>query len=373
MKRPIHVGLVLEQTLGHRTHTKNLQANVASSNELQIHWNLIPWEREGFAANLPVWSNWTVRAGWRARTQLAATQKRQPLDALFFHTQVPAMLAPDWIGRIPTVISLDATPRQYDSLGEFYQHQAGAQWQESLKWRLARRCFTEAKTLVTWSHWAKAGLVSDYDIARQKISVIPPGVNVREWINPAARCPNNPVVKVLFVGGDLERKGGQLLLSAFRRLRHEQESTPGTHGQRVELHVVTKSALAEEAGLFVYRTMEPNAPELKALFHTCDIFCLPTQGDCLPMVLSEAGAAGLPLVATAVGGINEIVRQGETGFLIPVGDEEALYQALTTLIENEPLRHQLGTNAQRLVTQEFDAGVNAQRLFALITTTAMQQ
>ena len=72
----------------------------------------------------------------------------------------------------------------------------------------------------------------------------------------------------------------------------------------------------------------PNSPELIELYHGADVFCLPTLGDCLPMVLSEAGAVGLPLVSTDVGAISEIVRDGETGLLVPVGDADALAAAL---------------------------------------------
>ena len=55
------------------------------------------------------------------------------------------------------------------------------------------------------------------------------------------------------------------------------------------------------------------------------------------MVLSEAGAAGLPLVSTAVAGIPEIVRDGETGLVVPVDDVAALTKALRTLVERPDL------------------------------------
>jgi hypothetical protein len=59
-----------------------------------------------------------------------------------------------------------------------------------------------------WSEWAKLGLVQDYDVPADKITVIPPGVNVHEWLRPMPRVPHADPVKILFVGGDIERKGG---------------------------------------------------------------------------------------------------------------------------------------------------------------------
>jgi hypothetical protein len=80
------------------------------------------------------------------------------LDALFFHTQVPAILARHWLRKIPGIVSLDATPRQYDELGAFYKHEEGPAWLEAWKWRL-RDWFRSTRRLVVWAEWSKLGLV----------------------------------------------------------------------------------------------------------------------------------------------------------------------------------------------------------------------
>jgi glycosyltransferase involved in cell wall biosynthesis len=164
----------------------------------------------------------------------------------------------------------------------------------------------------------------------------------------------------LFVGADLERKGGLLLLQAFRALRP----------LGVELHMVTRAALPEEPGLFVYTQMQPNSPALKQLYHESDIFCLPTYGDCLPMVLSEAGAAGLPAVSTRVAGIPELVQDGVTGALVPAGDVPALVEALRALVLNPDMRLLQGERAVEVVRRDFDAQRNARRLLALLKQEA---
>ena len=65
-------GFLLEQALGHVTHTKNLLTNVALDHEVRAHWGLIDFEATGIAGRIPVYrSNWTVRAGMRARREVA--------------------------------------------------------------------------------------------------------------------------------------------------------------------------------------------------------------------------------------------------------------------------------------------------------------
>ncbi len=351
-------GFLLEQTLGHRTHSQNLQANVPKDRTIRPIWGPIEWNLTGLSAHIPVYnSNWTVRAGIRARQTVAKIQRQTPVDALFVHTQVPAVFMADWMQHIPTIVSLDATPLQYDALGTHYAHEQSPSWLEGLKWRLNAHCFQRAQRLVAWSHWTKEALVAEYDVPEEKIIVIPPGVNSQAWVRPTPRQQGNGPVKILFVGGDLQRKGGELLLEAVRTLRQQAA---------IELHLVTRDPVPAEPGVFVYHDMQPNSAPLKQLFHTCDIFCLPTYGDCLPMVLSEAGAAGLPLISTKVGGIGEIVRDGENGFLIPPGDGAALIVALRQLVENPALRLDQGARATALVQQAFDAEHNTTRLLELM-------
>jgi glycosyltransferase involved in cell wall biosynthesis len=299
-------------------------------------------------------------------------RRQRRFDALFIHTQVPAVLNPDWLRRVPTVVSVDATPRQYDELGSYYGHSTGNASVEKLKWRANKGCFDRAAHLVAWSSWAKDGLAEDYGIAPDKVTVVPPGVNPALWrFQRPARTDQSSPVRILFVGGDLERKGGDVLLDAFRALRLRSGATG--HFGDVELHLVTSAPVDDEQNVVIHRGIRPNSPELIELYHRADVFCLPTRGDCLPMVLSEAGAAGLPLVATAVAGIPEIVRDQETGLLVPVGDRAALTKALAALVDNPELRQRLGMSAARLVDREYDAAKNTHRLVELLVQVAERQ
>jgi glycosyltransferase involved in cell wall biosynthesis len=358
------VGFVLEGILGHATHARNLERLVSTVGGIDSEFYAVPFAVTGVAARVPLYrSNWSLRAGLRSRRAIRAMHRRAPLDALFVHTQTPAVLSPDWLRRLPTVVSIDATPEQYDELGAQYAHEVGSAAVERAKHRANELCFRQAAGIVSWSAWARAGLERSYGIPAEQVRVIAPGVDLARWRRPERNHPEAGPTRVLFVGGDLERKGGKVLLEAARRLR----STPGTPDFEVDL--VTTAEVAAEPGVVVHRGLTPNDPALIALYHRADVFCLPTAGDCLPMVLAEAGAAGLPLVSTPVGGIPEIVRSGCSGELVPIGDPSALAAVLGRLLAEPDYRRRMGEGASRVVAEDHDAARNAGRVVELIVDT----
>lgn len=365
------VGLILEQTLGHVTHSDNLQKIIPGDSRVRSEFRPIEYAVEGWRSRVPIFSNWTVRAGVRAGRAIAELQREHNPDVLFIHTQVPATLVCRWMKRIPTVVSIDATPIQYDSFGSQYGHARASDRVEKVKWRLNRRSFRSAAHIISWSAWSKQSLIDDYGIDGSKVTVLAPGVNIALWAPPVGEADHHPdVVRVLFVGGDLERKGGLPLLEAIRRMRAERGSTGRAN---IELHMVTNAHVDPQDGVILHRGLRPNSPELIQLYHCCDIFCLPTIGDCLPMVLSEAGAAGLPLVTTDVGAIHEIALDGETGLIVAVGDVESLVAALDRLVDDSDLRDRLGVNAAALVADRFDAAKNAEKLVDVFVELAHQR
>jgi glycosyltransferase involved in cell wall biosynthesis len=360
------IGFIIEQALGHITHAKNLQVNVPKDPSVAGFWSLPAWEITGPAGKLPlIRSNWTARAGLQARHAAGKMLRHDRVEALFFHTQVTAVLAQDLLRRAPSVVSLDATPRQYDEMGLVYGHRAGPGWLERLKWRLNRDCFAAASRVVSWCNWARQGLIDEYEVPPDKITVIPPGVNTAEWQRPGGPRAQNGPVKILFVGGNLERKGGLILLDAFHTLRHEAAQNPGKMPE-IELHLVTRDPVPAGANLYVHSDLQPNADALKQLYHDCDIFCLPTYGDSMPIVFSEAGATGLHVISTHMAANSEVVRDGETGFLVSPGDTAALTAALRQLVTDPELRLCQGARAVEVIRQDFDAEKNTFRLLELI-------
>jgi len=85
-----------------------------------------------------------------------------------------------------------------------------------------------------------------------------------------------------------------------------------------------------------------------------DIFILPSVNEALPVVLMEAQAAGLPVVATKVGSVDEVVKDGETGFLVPACDSDVIAERLEYLIEHPDLWLEMGRQGRKLIEEKYD-------------------
>jgi glycosyltransferase involved in cell wall biosynthesis len=217
---------------------------------------------------------------------------------------------------------------------------------------------------VTWCHWAKTSLVEDYGVPVEKVTVIAPGVDLAQWPSGTSvartRTSGDGRLRLLFVGGDFARKGGQILLDCFARY----------FSSSCELWLVTQTPIEPRPFVQVFNDLTPNSEQLKRLYAEADVFVFPTLSDCAPLAVPEAMAASLPVVSTSVGAIPEMVREGETGYLVEPGSVEALHDALERLVADGALRAALGANGRRLVEAEYDAQKNARRLLALLKAVA---
>lgn len=93
--------------------------------------------------------------------------------------------------------------------------------------------------------------------------------------------------------------------------------------------------------------------DIPAVLASLDISVLTSSSESMPNAILEAMAAGLPVVATRVGGSPEVVRDGETGFLVDSGNDEQLVNALRTLLQNESLRKQFGSMGREMAGAQF--------------------
>ena len=352
--------MLMEQTLGHVTHYQNLSSILRGDERVEATFLPISYEMQSRWRWLPMYRNWTVRGGARVRKALRVASATSTYDVLFVHTQALATLLSRRLFRRPVVISLDATPLQYDELGVYYVHRRNGRLAEWAKKQINQRQLRAAAHVVSWSQWAKRSLIDDYHVDAHKISVIAPGVDRTVWGAADGAKRSDGVVTVLFVGGDLRRKGGSDLLAAFCAARARLAAAPTP--VQLELVLVTAGTIEPQPAVTVHSSMKPNSPELISCYRNADIFCLPTHGDCLPMVLSEASACGLPVISTSVGAIEEIVVHGETGLVVPVGDIAALTDALCQLGSDSALRRSMGTAGAARVAELFDARRNAASL-----------
>jgi glycosyltransferase involved in cell wall biosynthesis len=100
-------------------------------------------------------------------------------------------------------------------------------------------------------------------------------------------------------------------------------------------------------------TLMGQREDIPELLKVSDLFVLSSRSEGLPYTIIEAMLAGLPVVATAVGGVPELVEDGRTGFLVPPGDHGALAEAIQRLLDDSSLRVSMGEKGREKALREF--------------------
>jgi glycosyltransferase involved in cell wall biosynthesis len=166
----------------------------------------------------------------------------------------------------------------------------------------------------------------------------------------------------------VQRKGIDVLLRAFGILRPSH---------RAHLVVVGDGPLGGELrGLAHELRIEDSiswlgfqADPVKWL-QAMDVFAFPSRLEGVPNAVLEAMATGLPIVATTIGGVTDLLEEGRTGLLIPSDDPDALSVVLERLLRNDSLRDDLGSHARDQAVQVFSLKATVSRLIDLYFTMA---
>jgi len=175
------------------------------------------------------------------------------------------------------------------------------------------------------SQWAARSAIHDYHADPGKVHVIPYGANLDEPPSREAilakkksdRC------RLLFLGVEWDRKGGDIAFETLAKL--EEMKLPS---QLTVCGCVPPKRIAHQ-NLKVIPFLNKNIPAQRAELHelllSSDFLLLPTKAECLGIVFCEASAYGLPIITTETGGIPEVVKSGENGYLLPQGAVAADY------------------------------------------------
>ena len=233
-------------------------------------------------------------------------------------------------------------------------------WRQKLRlaidiWRVRHTDY-----FVPFSGWAATILRDFCGAPRDRVHAIHVGLDLELWL-PVPRAigaPNARRMKLLFVGGDFVRKGGDLLLDVFAR----------RFSDLAELHLVSPQAPRDlPPHVHAYRDFRPNDPRLRELYAACDVLAVPTTADTGPLwVFMEAMASGMSVIGTDTGSNAELVRHGETGFIIPIGDADALGDAIEMLLDDPVRCARMGRNGRALVEASYNAAVNVPRILQLM-------
>lgn len=258
----------------------------------------------------------------------------------------------------PVILDLDWTLSQQESMaGPYYRRRRRTGL--GLALRRARHAIARgAVTMFTpWSRWAADGLRAE-GVPEQRIEVIPPGVDVGLWRRPPRPSAEVGPLRLLFVGGDLERKGGRMLIDVFQQ----------RFATRCSLDVVTRAAVSAAPGVRFHR-LEANSPELRALYASADLFVMPSSAETFGIATVEAMAAGLPVIVGDTGAAREIVDDNLTGWVIRP-TSETLEDALERALAQRPRLEAMGTRAAEVAARRFDGARNDARIVELAVELA---
>lgn len=348
----------------------NLKTSIGKRTDIDSSW--LPMEvfpHDPITRIPPISLNGTLTNSAATRMRIRAMEKTGiRFDAAYYFQHTIVTFLYGYRRQVPYVMAMDGTPLWYAKFGLWYTHRYfdPATPLSRLKQAITRSVYRKAFHLLPLSTGVRDSLVEDYGVPPERITVMPPGIDTQRWqaierrVNGAAAKP----FKVLFVGADFVRKGGDLLLSlAWRPEFHD-----------TEFHFVTKSFTGRSRpNVFVHSDLSINCPELINLYRTADVFAVPTRNDTHSIASLEAMATGLPVIATKVGGIGDIVLEGETGFIIRPDDTEALADRIRRLQVKPELRIALGKNSRSRIEEHFNQDKQSDYLIELLTKAAIDK
>jgi len=210
-----------------------------------------------------------------------------------------------------------------------------------------------ADEIITISEDTKSNLIEYENYPARRIKVVHNGIDLSRFAQPidtAAKKQSLGLAPEFQIVGIVARldpvKNHGMLLRAFKRVLHD---IPDTYllvvGDGPEEQML--KALAGSLGISdktVFLGARKDVPEL---LHIFDVFVLPSFSEGMSVTLIEAMGAGIPIVATRVGGTPEVVQDQETGYLVQNDNEQEMAKRLVKLLQDENTRHRMGQASQQ--------------------------
>jgi glycosyltransferase involved in cell wall biosynthesis len=216
---------------------------------------------------------------------------------------------------------------------------------------------TERARLITVPSRYAIRLHTEMGVPEEKLRLVRIGFET-----PALPPPreDDGTCRFTLVGHHFWRKGGKALIAAFQRLRKLHPEVRLTIVSHVDL---------EELGIPAEGiTVIPQLPRetiYREIYPQTDVYLLPSLAEGYGMSMVEAMSFGVPAIASNISALPELVREGETGLLVPPDDPEALFEAMKTLMEDRDLRRRMGQAARAAFEAEHALDVTNHALKAV--------
>jgi glycosyltransferase involved in cell wall biosynthesis len=206
--------------------------------------------------------------------------------------------------------------------------------------------YAEADAIAVPSRFVRQTFV-ERGIPEERVFCAPYGVSLASFAPPGA--PGDDVFRVIHCGAVTLRKGCQYLLEAFRTLALPRAELWLVGGVSPEMEEFRRRYASPQ---IVFHGAQPQA-ELARFYGRASVFCLASLEEGLAMVIPQAMACGLPVIATPNSGAEELVREGQEGFLVPIRDVEALRERILALYRDPERRRAMGRAALDRVREGF--------------------
>ncbi len=224
-----------------------------------------------------------------------------------------------------------------------------------------------AASVVVFTAEQRAAVVAQYGLDPARVAVLPNGVHHAFFCAGQRLLHEKP--RLLFVGRLSVQKNIPLLLHALDGVSERFETILVGEGDQGRVLRATADRLRLRNVHFHGRA---DGAELRALYAGADVFVLPSEREGMPLVLLEALAAGLPIVATDIPGNRDVVLPGRTGLLVPPSDPAPLRQALLE-VTGDAQRYQRMSEAARASAARYcwaSVGAEFERLYAQAASLA---
>ena len=301
-------------------------------------------------------TRWRIAASRHLRRQLDDLRRREDIGAVVVNTQSMGLELEGLPPGMPVFVALDATFRQLAESPWFAPNRL-SRWLQPMTLRgLLRRereLFARATKLLPWSEPVAASLRRDHGVSDQRITVLPPSLSL-----PPRRETRPPNIRpqLLFLGGDFARKGGPLLRGCFER----------HFSGRCDLHIVTQGDVPAGPAVFVHRGVTAGSGAWLRRWHEADVFVFPSRLETFGIVLLEALAFEVPVIASDAGAARSILSEGDCGRLLPGLSEPALCSALSEVLADPAGAAARARRGRARVERGFDLADNTDRLVGLL-------
>ena len=206
-----------------------------------------------------------------------------------------------------------------------------------------KRVLRTASFVTVFTEDQKLEVNRRYDVELEKIKVIPNGVEEKFYYDKPRKLHIKP--RLLFVGRLDIQKNLQLLLNALDGISEQFETTiVGEGSLSSDLKKMAKDLKLKNVK-FVGRKDDK---ELLNYYKRSDVFVLPSEREGMPLVLLEAMAMGLPIIATNVTGSRDVVKNGKNGYLVPFGNVKSFRSSLLKIKSNESTYKKLSQTSRKM-------------------------